>query len=84
MRDRLRLHVGLLQRFERGFLDARGLPERTWYRHLGVAPGRWLGYGATTFPGVTESYTYDHGQHAAFELERLTRALRHLAHDLHP
>lgn len=73
-----------LQRFERGFLDARGLPERTWYRHLGVAPGRWLGYGATTFPGVTESYTYDHGRHAAYELERLTRALRHLAHDLHP
>ncbi|WFC97062.1 glutamate carboxypeptidase II [Malassezia brasiliensis] len=73
-----------LQRFERGFLDARGLPERTWYRHLGVAPGRWLGYGATTFPGVTESFTYDDGRHAAFEIARLTRALRHLAHDLHP
>lgn len=22
--------------------------EREWYKHKGVAPGAWLGYGATT------------------------------------
>jgi N-acetylated-alpha-linked acidic dipeptidase len=36
--------------FERGFIDAKGLPRRSWYKHLGVAPGELLGYGATTFP----------------------------------
>lgn len=45
-----------LRKFERGFIDEKGLPGREWYRHLGVAPGRWLGYGATTFPGITVSF----------------------------
>lgn len=35
-----------MKEFERGFLgDEKGLRGREWYRHLGVAPGRWLGYG---------------------------------------
>ena len=68
-----------LQSWEQGWLDARGLRQRTWYRHLGVAPGRWLGYGATTFPGVTESITLDGGQHTTDELARLTLALERLA-----
>lgn len=35
-----------LKSFEAGFLgDEEGLQGREWYRHLGVAPGRWLGYG---------------------------------------
>ncbi|WFD03707.1 glutamate carboxypeptidase II [Malassezia obtusa] len=71
-----------LQRFERGFLDARGLPHRPWYRHLGVAPGRWLGYGATTFPGVVEAYTLDGGARAAEEIARLTAALERIADGL--
>jgi N-acetylated-alpha-linked acidic dipeptidase len=29
--------------FERGFISEGGIPEREWYRHLGVAPGKWLG-----------------------------------------
>lgn len=29
--------------FERGFLSDDGLPGREWYKHLGVAPGKWLG-----------------------------------------
>ncbi|KAL1761550.1 hypothetical protein FB107DRAFT_255027, partial [Schizophyllum commune] len=28
--------------FERGFISEEGIPEREWYRHLGVAPGKWL------------------------------------------
>lgn len=30
--------------FERGFISEDGLPSREWYKHLGVAPGRWLGW----------------------------------------
>jgi N-acetylated-alpha-linked acidic dipeptidase len=29
--------------FERGFISQEGIKDRTWYRHLGVAPGKWLG-----------------------------------------
>lgn len=29
--------------FERGFISETGLKDREWYRHLGVAPGKWLG-----------------------------------------
>ena len=66
--------------FERGFISEEGIKEREWYRHLGVAPGKWLGqffspiyieaglelmrlyligYGATTFPALTESLTIE-------------------------
>lgn len=68
-----------MQSFEQGLLDTRGLVQRTWFRHLGVAPGRWLGYGATTFPGVTESITLDGGTNTTDELARLTLALEGLA-----
>ena len=29
--------------FERGFISEEGIKEREWYKHLGVAPGKWLG-----------------------------------------
>ncbi|KAI0660807.1 Zn-dependent exopeptidase [Cubamyces menziesii] len=45
--------------FERGFISEEGIEGREWYRHLGVAPGRWLGYGATTFPSITEALTFE-------------------------
>lgn len=34
--------------FEQGFISENGIKGREWYRHKGVAPGKWLGYGATT------------------------------------
>ncbi|KAK4051543.1 Vacuolar protein sorting-associated protein 70 [Microbotryomycetes sp. JL201] len=65
-----------LRQFEGTFIDERGLPQRTWYRSLIVAPGRNLGYGATTFPGLTESLTLDKNVTAAkFELDRLVHVL---------
>lgn len=33
--------------------------DREWYKHKGVAPGKWLGYGATTFPALTEAFTIE-------------------------
>lgn len=32
-----------LAAFERGFISEEGIKDREWYRHLGVAPGKWLG-----------------------------------------
>lgn len=61
--------------FERGFISEGGIKDREWYKHLGVAPGKWLGmsssscsvpmlinsvgYGATTFPALTEALSID-------------------------
>ncbi|KAF9265384.1 Zn-dependent exopeptidase [Marasmius fiardii PR-910] len=53
--------------FERGFLHPDGIKDREWYRHLGVAPGKWLGYGATTFPALTEAIAIDKNESAAKE-----------------
>lgn len=68
--------------FEQGFIDEGGLRGREWYRHLGVAPGRWLGYGATTFPGALEAFSLDGGRGARHEIKRLVRALDHIAESL--
>ena len=68
-----------LPAWEHGWLDARSLGQRTCSRRLGVAPGRWLGYGATAFPGVTESTTLDGREHTTDELACLTLALEQLA-----
>jgi len=58
--------------FERGFISKEGIKDREWYKHLGVAPGKWLGYGATTLPGLTEAMTMDGDAVAAGrEAERL-------------
>jgi N-acetylated-alpha-linked acidic dipeptidase len=32
-----------LKSFERGFISEDGIKDREWYKHLGVAPGKWLG-----------------------------------------
>lgn len=32
-----------LASFERGFIHEDGIKDREWYKHLGVAPGKWLG-----------------------------------------
>lgn len=58
--------------FERSFISKDGIKDREWYKHLGVAPGKWLGYGATTFPGITEALTMDkNATTAAYEAGRL-------------
>lgn len=65
-----------LKEFEAGFLgDEKGLQGREWYRHLGVAPGRWLGYGATTLPGLAEALALDKDvERAQVEVKRLEQA----------
>jgi N-acetylated-alpha-linked acidic dipeptidase len=40
---------------ERAWLDPVGLPGRLWYKHVVYAPGLWAGYGAATFPALTEA-----------------------------
>lgn len=72
--------------FETGFLspDGHGLTSRSFYQHLGVAPGRYLGYGATTFPGLTESITLDKGEKTQYEIDRLITALKQVRRNISP
>lgn len=44
-----------LRGMEQALTDERGLPRRSWYRHLIYAPGALTGYGAKTLPGVREA-----------------------------
>ncbi|KAJ7572529.1 Zn-dependent exopeptidase [Mycena floridula] len=74
-----------LRSFERGFISEGGIRDREWYLHLGFAPGKWLGYGATTLPGLTEAITIDHNQSwARFEAQRLVGLLQNLAKEIKP
>ncbi|TDL29247.1 Zn-dependent exopeptidase [Rickenella mellea] len=69
--------------FERGFISSGGIKDREWYKHLGVAPGKWLGYGATTFPGLTEALTYEKNVTLAqYEAGRLQKVIEQLAREL--
>ncbi|KAJ1963401.1 Vacuolar protein sorting-associated protein 70, partial [Dipsacomyces acuminosporus] len=40
---------------ERHFIDPEGIPEREWYKHVLVSPGRWMGYGSQIFPTLSEA-----------------------------
>jgi N-acetylated-alpha-linked acidic dipeptidase len=40
---------------ERQFLFAGGLDDRSWFKHVVFAPGRWTGYAGATYPGLVES-----------------------------
>lgn len=51
---------------ERQFLFAEGLDNRSWFKHVVFAPGRWTGYAGATYPGLVES----------FEDRNVTNALR--------
>jgi N-acetylated-alpha-linked acidic dipeptidase len=40
---------------ERQFLYEPGLDDRSWFKHVVFAPGRWTGYAGATYPGIVES-----------------------------
>jgi len=68
-----------LARFETGFIHEAGIKDREWYRHLGVSPGKWLGYGATTFPALTEALEEKNLTLATVEAGRLAKLVDDLA-----
>jgi N-acetylated-alpha-linked acidic dipeptidase len=53
--------------FSRGFTSQGGLPTREFYQHTIFAPGRDTGYAPVTFPGITESITFDEDAELAQE-----------------
>ncbi|HZF25201.1 MAG TPA: transferrin receptor-like dimerization domain-containing protein [Steroidobacteraceae bacterium] len=61
----------LLQGMEQSLTSERGLPGRSWFRHLIYAPGTLTGYGVKTLPGVREAIE-QHRWDEANEYSRLT------------
>jgi N-acetylated-alpha-linked acidic dipeptidase len=47
----------LMQSIDQTLLAEQGLPGRAWFKNVIYAPGRYIGYGVTTLPGVTEAIT---------------------------
>jgi N-acetylated-alpha-linked acidic dipeptidase len=64
-----------LRQAEPQLVDAGGLPNRPWYRHLLYAPGLYTGYGVKTVPGVREGIEQGHYTEAESEIARVSRAL---------
>ncbi|KAF2622625.1 N-acetylated-alpha-linked acidic dipeptidase-like protein 2 [Macroventuria anomochaeta] len=60
--------------FSRGFTSQGGLPTREFYQHTIFAPGRDTGYAPVTFPGITESITFDDDADLAQEWVEKTSA----------
>jgi N-acetylated-alpha-linked acidic dipeptidase len=44
-----------LMSVESGFLDAKGLPGRPWFRHMLIGPGLTTGYAPWPFPALQEA-----------------------------
>jgi N-acetylated-alpha-linked acidic dipeptidase len=65
----------LLQGMERALTNERGLPGRSWYRHLIYAPGLLTGYGVKTLPGVREAIEQKHWDQANEYSELTAQAL---------
>ncbi|KAK0539699.1 Vacuolar protein sorting-associated protein 70 [Tilletia horrida] len=65
---------------KKGAKDAGpGLPQRPWFRHLIIAPGRQSGYGATPFPGLMEAITLDIDANANASVRNETLAVEEAA-----
>jgi N-acetylated-alpha-linked acidic dipeptidase len=47
----------IMRTIDATLLDETGLPGREWYKNMIYAPGRYIGYGVTTLPGVSEAIT---------------------------
>ncbi|KAI0638348.1 Zn-dependent exopeptidase [Trametes polyzona] len=81
--QRVRAANQKLKAFERGFIHEDGIKDREWYRNLDVAPGKWLGYGATTFPALTEAFTIEkNATIAQYEAKRLQKLIEKIAHEI--
>jgi N-acetylated-alpha-linked acidic dipeptidase len=72
--DRRRVNDVLIQ-VERAFLDAKGLPNRPWFRHMLIAPGLTTGYAPWPFPALQQAVEEKDGTLAASETKRVGAAI---------
>ncbi|KAK4141867.1 uncharacterized protein C8A04DRAFT_30560 [Dichotomopilus funicola] len=68
--------------FERSFLFEWGLDERSWFKHVVFAPGRWTGYAGAVFPGLVESIEDEDWTNAERWVDIIESRLKNAAHRL--
>ncbi|KAJ7068555.1 hypothetical protein C8F01DRAFT_1227625 [Mycena amicta] len=70
--------------FEKGFISTDGIPDREWYKHLVIAPGKWLeGYGATPMPALAEAVQYEQNATLVqYEMGRLVELIDELVDNI--
>jgi N-acetylated-alpha-linked acidic dipeptidase len=61
---------------ESAFLDAKGLPNRPWFRHVLIAPGLTTGYAPWPFPALQEAVEAKDADMFAREAQRVVAAIR--------
>ncbi|HEY7289548.1 MAG TPA: transferrin receptor-like dimerization domain-containing protein [Vicinamibacterales bacterium] len=60
---------------EQQLIDAAGLLNREWFKHLLYAPGFYTGYGVKTMPGVREAIEQGQYQVVPGEIARVAKAI---------
>ncbi|EKM59306.1 uncharacterized protein PHACADRAFT_136862 [Phanerochaete carnosa HHB-10118-sp] len=71
--------------FEKGFIHEDGITDREWYRHLIIAPGKWLGYGATPLPSIYDALVNEKNvTRARHEVKRVQHLLHKMADTIEP
>jgi N-acetylated-alpha-linked acidic dipeptidase len=61
---------------EAAFLDAKGLPNRPWFRHMLIGPGLTTGYAPWPFPALQEALEAKDSAMFAREVARVVAALK--------
>ncbi|OVF04847.1 putative zinc metalloprotease [Clavispora lusitaniae] len=79
----IRHHNKLLQYFERNFLYHHGLDQRSWFKHIVFASGRYTGYAGQTWPGVREAIEDADLDRAVKWLGIIARAAKRTGFGLH-
>jgi N-acetylated-alpha-linked acidic dipeptidase len=70
-----RLNDALI-RVERGFIDERGLRNRTWYKHVIYAPGFYTGYAAQPLADFRQALDDRNSTNARESLLRIVSAIK--------
>ena len=64
-----------LMSVEAAFLDAKGLPNRPWFRHVLIAPGLTTGYAPWPFPALQEAVENSDAAMFTREAQRIVAAI---------
>nr|MDQ3418888.1 aminopeptidase [Acidobacteriota bacterium] len=68
---------------EAAFLDAKGLPNRPWFRHMLIGPGLTTGYAPWPFPALQEAVEAKDSAMFTREVARVVAALKAGTERLH-
>lgn len=79
---KIKHHNKLLQYFERNFLHKKGLHQRSWFKHIIFASGRFTGYAGQTFPGLKEAIEDGDVERFVHWLGIVSRSLRSVSSQL--